>query len=346
MYYFSKDFQSPYMMSQFCEARNREDLSFTIYVYFVTAIEFISLIITFLLYIPFIRILLHTAQFHENLRRIFLLIALIFQLNFICRTILVLYEFDVIRLTGWFRDDFPFMVACFLRYYLAITGMGCVAKILIERVCASKFIEDYEHTKRSYIFSVVLVINVTLGCTIATSIGFLVAIDEESLYRFLINFFLPFCGLLFICHGLAYFYLNTFNVKLLKELSAGVVGKRGYNLSMRFQVDENIKAIKLLNRVIIWMTFYGIATALVGTLHFAVLEEKNLWLGCFIEVWISGYVAFFLFICLWAVSEWRREFYAYFRNLFGTVQTGKVKPIIHDMVAESNEYFNYYKNEW
>ncbi|CAJ0580406.1 unnamed protein product, partial [Mesorhabditis spiculigera] len=316
MYYYSKDFQRLYLLPMFCNATNDGDSLYSMFIYTITLFEFGIHFISLAGYIPFIKIVHESRLFHPNLRKFIVFFALLLQLNFPIRTILLFYEFEVVSVTGRLAQDWLLLLPCTLRYFLACVSTLSFFVIINERIAATYFIKDYEQHKRSWIFGIIMFSFLILGTTVCPLIGFCWIVHDwpmfassmmryfllvvsvlfvfnlinerlaatwfvldyekrkrtyifgsmmaqffvlgtvfsvvggflatgDFLYLFIIDIFLPLCFLLVTWQSAGYFYLVNYNTKLLAELSRDIIGKRGYHLSMRYQVAENLRAIKV-----------------------------------------------------------------------------------------------------
>ncbi|CAJ0568708.1 unnamed protein product, partial [Mesorhabditis spiculigera] len=348
MYYYSKDFQRLYLLPMFCNATNDGDSLYSMFIYTITLFEFGIHFISLAGYIPFIKIVHESRLFHPNLRKFIVFFALLLQLNFPTRTILLFYEFEVVSVTGRLAQDWLLLLPCTLRYFLACVSTLSFFVIINERIAATYFIKDYEQHKRSWIFGIIMFSFLILGTTVCPLIGFYVS--GARLIVFLCFFLVPLSIFMVGWQTLAYYCLLKHNNKLLKELSRDLrPGKRGYHLSMRYQVSENLRALEMVKKIVFCLAISGISNGGLAIFHFIIFDERFPFIGCWMEVATALYVLFFLLTSLWAVDEWRQKFVDIMFPILGPgkrSETNSLSAPSTDIQAETNAYFQYYSNAW
>ncbi|CAJ0566605.1 unnamed protein product, partial [Mesorhabditis spiculigera] len=291
------------------------------YLYAVTGLEMLTIIGSTVLYIPFITVVATSGQFHKNLLRLFIFFET--------------PETDVLL----------FLVSAG-RVFLAIISALKMPVIVIERLFACCFIWDYEEKRRPWI-SYLLIYAQSL---------FAAAMGTFFLYAFASN---PRVSM--ICFGggylvlgavllIVYWRLSVYTDHVLAALSSMAYGQTGY-LSVRYQVEENIRVFRLMRRIVI-----GNAVTITVGLGIATLcwlaprDTLRAEMGkAFCELYIAFYVASFLVVCLWAVEDWRYRFFQLLSKTIRIEPNPGCRPsgfVAVDPNLEATIYFDFYRKAW
>ncbi|CAJ0582222.1 unnamed protein product, partial [Mesorhabditis spiculigera] len=309
--------------------------------YLITAFEFLTAIITIVLFVPFIRMIAHSAIFHSNLTRIFLFIAINMWFLEFAALLLIPYRLKFFPISvAWDLLAFLLSVYCF---FVVFVEALIVPQFTIERMFATHYVSNYEQHKwptiSSTIILSVILINGFGACfmTLAFAYAMVATIAVAA----------PIYLALSAGTILAYKRLHTYNEDLSTRLTRDDIGWE-YNLSLRFQVDENLRSLKLLHNLLIVLSGLNCFGALFGGLTFGVFAldstPAQLFGGLF-ELWIVSYSPIFLVVVLWSVEEWRHEYSNYWRVTLHLLPQ-VIRPEKPNRDVEAEQYFLYYRQSW
>ncbi|CAJ0922253.1 unnamed protein product, partial [Mesorhabditis belari] len=148
-----------------------------------------------------------------------------------------------------------------------------------------------------------------------------------------------------------YWRLWVYNHDVFKVLSDMQFGEKGYTLGVRFQVEENIRAMKLLRCFVIFNTVFIFINCFFGIMALEVFDTETpggqLILQTF-DLLIAVYTLSMLVICLYYVDEWGEQFLVSFFSMIGRNMQGNAKNAVKPLnsVQETDFYFNYYRQSW
>ncbi|CAJ0929600.1 unnamed protein product, partial [Mesorhabditis belari] len=228
-------------------------------------------------------------------------------------------------------------------FLAVLADVQFLEEITLERIFATYFIADYEQRKRPQISFLILLIVIILNISAAIFTLFAFAFDIVTT----ICIASPAYIVMALVTIYGYKKLHDYNEKLRTHLSKDHCGIE-YNLSLRFQVDENLRALKLLHTLLITLSFLNCLGAIFGVITFAIFDQTSIpaqILGSLFELWIVLYTLFFLFTVLYSVDEWRHHYVDIWRNIFG-LQPIEIRPEKRSRDSETTLYFDYYKQNW
>ncbi|KJH45328.1 hypothetical protein DICVIV_08645 [Dictyocaulus viviparus] len=110
--------------------------------------------------------------------------------------------------------------------------------LIVERVFASKFINDYEKLSRSWISKIILFITTTIAIffSVTVALGFY-TVSSIAITTCIIH----------IVYVFVYIYLFRKNYIELRDINQGIYQQNiRYTLSIKFQLTENQRVMKML----------------------------------------------------------------------------------------------------
>ncbi|CAJ0564304.1 unnamed protein product, partial [Mesorhabditis spiculigera] len=108
-----------------------------------------------------------------------------------------------------------------------------------------------------------------------------------------------------------HFYLTYTNSKIVEKMSNGKGSAKGYQLSMRYQIEENLRSLKLLRYFVAWSVVVNIV--LMGWVGWPLLAfnenelDSQVMMTC-LELLNACAIFAFTPISLLTVAEWRYQF--------------------------------------
>ncbi|CAJ0580537.1 unnamed protein product, partial [Mesorhabditis spiculigera] len=232
------------------------------------------------------------------------------------RAILIAFQFGLFEFPGPPINRYFVIFATYLRGITIVWNVFLIAGVLMERLAATLWVEDYEQIKFSEVSSIIIFLH-------AASAVVLLTIALEFVYNW-------------------YFFIVFF-----------VMGGSGILIIGSLVVEENVNALELVKSLTIG---YAVATSILGGCLgvLFILETPNtnfcqLMLALFdVGVALSGIM--YYFILLYRVKPWWNGFMANLRKIFGSnwvpelTRSSQIEPV--DTAAESAHYFSYYNNAW
>ncbi|CAL2033258.1 unnamed protein product [Caenorhabditis brenneri] len=215
--------------------------------------------------------------------------------------------------------------------------------LVLERLCATYYIEDYEHVRRRRI--PYLLIAFTNIITIPYSF-------------FILNNFIPFsiafaqCVVngAFIFFGYITFgFINIYSKKKLDNRKAR--GCDSYSLAKKFQIEENIRSFKLaIKMVIAAVTYLMLALVIVSLLVFKVFDGYE---SILVHVFDNVILGAALILCLTLIAcspSWTECFLSQL-PIIGSYRSPRVShfnflPDANSSTTESDVYFKQLKTAW
>ncbi|CAB3411324.1 unnamed protein product [Caenorhabditis bovis] len=222
-------------------------------------LEIICSLIVCGLVIKTIRAVYSSVVFHRNLNHILMWDIFIWFESLLFKFISLFYVSGFVpsgvaenHSQFWYSDDAslfptietlsniqPLNIACILRWHYLYTITTLLFFLASERLCASFFILDYEKKRRSYIFYSLF----------AFSNAFTLPMTYVTFFN--LASFCPLFSILVASNSIAlvmFLFNRIFNKKVIKKFNNCTTT---YSLAMRFQARENLKAAKLIQRIII-----------------------------------------------------------------------------------------------
>ncbi|CAJ0936410.1 unnamed protein product, partial [Mesorhabditis belari] len=216
-----------------------------------------------------IKIVRNSSTFHKNLRHILIIFITEYLISEMFRIVLMGYQFGYLSITGNVYIDSPLLIISLYRIYIYCAALSMLANALMERTFAVFFFRDYEYIERSWIQWFIQG-TVTTGCAFS-GVGYTFYGTQQPQL-----FFEIICAILLsliVIGSLAFLFISHLNASFLKLLLTTFDIKK-YTLSRRFQLEENVKALLLIKRIVLSHGLY----AIFGVLLFAgpyVIFELN-----------------------------------------------------------------------
>ncbi|CAB3403763.1 unnamed protein product [Caenorhabditis bovis] len=200
-----------------------------------------------------------SSVFHRNLNCLFLWASFSWGESLIFKIVTLFYVTGLVssgvpedQISFWYSDDpsiyptinsisdiVPLCIACLFRWHYFFTMTMMLFQISIERICATYYILDYEKKKRSHIFYSQLISSNLISLPM-TYIAFYNVLEFRKIFAALL-FPNIIANFLFVSNII-------FNHRIIKKFS---YDSTSYSLAMRFQANENLKAITLIQRIMI-----------------------------------------------------------------------------------------------
>ncbi|CAJ0585268.1 unnamed protein product, partial [Mesorhabditis spiculigera] len=320
-----------------------------LYLWTVTVTELMLILLSSLLYIPFVRLVAASSQFHPNLIRIFVFLSSSLAIHSLSRAILMLFQFEILhRYVSPFIDCLLFS-ASIVRAFLGSMAALTVPLIIIERIFATYYIWDYEAQPRLWV-SKWLIGFMTFVCLVIGT-GFLIefAIDPKAC----VYGFVSILGVVAVLLQIVYWRLSSHTDMVLSALSSMLYGEQGY-LSVRYQVEENIRVFRLMRRFVVANSLSMVVGMVIAFLCFFA-QTNSQWseiVKCFFELYIAIYVLNFVGICVRTVPEWRWQYRSRLNGclpysaLSGHHRVRPSQIIVIQPSMEAKVYFEIYNRSW
>ncbi|CAB04306.1 Serpentine Receptor, class E (Epsilon) [Caenorhabditis elegans] len=237
---------------------------------FVQAVLFL---LSFVCTVVGVKIALKFTIFHKNQRNIFIALLLLWFELLICRILLWAFKYSLaieiskaidcddechhLGRCSFEKNKFdPIFISAIMRYHYMFFVLATPVGILVERIFATVFVKDYEKESRYWIFGLIFFSQNMFACTMSvftTTMG--------ATFHFII---LTILGSL---SGSAVIYalVEYFNQRRLTKLE-NEHRTTNYTLSIRYQLKENLKTLKLMRQFFISIIVIIIAMGLANYL--------------------------------------------------------------------------------
>ncbi|CAJ0576775.1 unnamed protein product, partial [Mesorhabditis spiculigera] len=309
-----------------------------------TVVEMVLLVFIGLAYLPYFYVVATCSVYHPNLKRIMLLLILNSFLFLFTRFVLILYSFRYIDRTGDETSDLLLLIAGTVRLACMIVVFAMFPFILTERIFAVIYLWDYEHKRRTWISSIIIV-----GSAIVAPIGAIgLSIAVLEIRAFATYFGIPAFLLAMIGFAWGTGKLSRVNQKTLDDLNRK---NCEYGLSAKYQAAENQRCFGFANKFLYFSTFsdfFGTGVVIIHVLLYKQPTLNCLIAGAIFEHYSTLYPISYLFVSLYAVEEWRKKYFSIFEPILCGQKIGDTPPekanINHDQ--DTKDYFDYYKSTW
>ncbi|CAJ0920846.1 unnamed protein product, partial [Mesorhabditis belari] len=248
------------------------------------------------------------------------------------------------------------LIRCYTLLFLA----SIVPLITLERLMATIYLWDYEKSPRTYISLSIMLSSVLIFLTLSTFSCIAIAYD---MLRTVIGVVISLLGAILLS-GMLCAFLFTYNSKVLKWLDrvqqherveslTPRFGHRPYDLSVRYQIKENMRVFVILRRFLIITIISETFGSITGGIAFTAFESDSIigqvmMIG--VDLMLTLSFTTFPFGVLWIVKEWREKYDQWWRHLLRTnksvsVASSLIIPSI-DYAGDTNKYFDYYRQNW
>ncbi|CAI2329476.1 unnamed protein product [Caenorhabditis sp. 36 PRJEB53466] len=203
---------------------------------------------------------------------------------------------DEIPVLGASADAFPLFFGGFLIWHYMYSMVGIAFSFCVERMLATVLSGNYEQLNRTYISLLIL----------ATSHTSTLYLSYQTFYEHvqMVPTVIA-CMVCLIISCLMFVVTLLMNQKINKLQTTN--SRHFYTLAYRFQVKENIKALKLAQRVILCIAFYVFLNLiLLSTVFFNVFEHFNEPLIFLLENCIYLNPLLICPIVFYSIDPWRK----------------------------------------
>ncbi|CAI2332071.1 unnamed protein product [Caenorhabditis sp. 36 PRJEB53466] len=184
---------------------------------------------------------------HRNLQLLFVVSTIVYLLGCFARFYLIMVQFQIVT-----DLDTPYLlIAGLVRLEHYGLSLSAVLVITVERAFATYYVMDYESKPRKW----VAVLCVCVGLVYTQFFVIPICFYKAPLYYIIL-----FASVWTVLSKIVLFGLLRFNVRQLKRLSWKAENLRklnnvNYTLSKKFQVEENVKVIRLLQAMSLMLVF-------------------------------------------------------------------------------------------
>ncbi|XGW13114.1 hypothetical protein V3C99_013614 [Haemonchus contortus] len=213
----------------------------------LVAIEVLTICFSLAFLPTLIRVFNKTSLFHKNLIRITQALLICFYPNIMSRMVLFLYDVQVLSPEEKPYHGILLVTACFVRLWCLNIMILYLPAVIVERIFASKYINNYERYPRPWIHRIIVPLVVIISA---------IAALNDVLGR-INSFIIPTAAaLLFVAYCVAYITLFRRDSRRMRALDKGLYHKdTAYTLSTKFQLKENLRMMKVLTQLsLMWAT--------------------------------------------------------------------------------------------
>ncbi|CAI2306013.1 unnamed protein product [Caenorhabditis sp. 36 PRJEB53466] len=297
------------------------------------------------------------AIFHKNQRNIFISLLLLWFELLLCRILIWAFKYNLaieireeivctdechhfgrcsIRKNGF---D-PIFIAANMRYHYMYFVISTPIGILTERIFATILIKDYERKNRHWIFCLIFASQNVFACSMSVvtttgGITFQVLISAVVIALF--------------ASGIIYALVEYFNQQRLLVLEKEHRTTK-YTLSIRYQLKENLKTLKLMRRFFMSIISFIIAMGLANSLPVILNLDENVIMTTrvYMDYIFHSNPVFLVPTALFTIENYRKYTCNKARTTFGMrveshkVDIRKLRPQID---RESDMYFAIFEKQ-
>ncbi|CAJ0586656.1 unnamed protein product, partial [Mesorhabditis spiculigera] len=325
--------------------RTSYDTSEPVKIFELFLISVLSIALSFMLLV-----IRRSRRFHRNLEMIFANMFINFGLFVTGRTILIFYQLRIVLISGNMATDYPLILASFLWLHSVFNLSMFPLSVVIERIFAAKYIEEYEQRSLICIPLTIILIKFTLSLV--------------SAYMVLMNFFYDFVIIaalalpaVTIFAGSAFIMLLIllrWNRLQLKTLMRTDTNREftGHYLSRRFQITENIEVLVLLKKLMLVSCIGTAFIASVGGVAMCCTNESGLfarYLFSFFNMSPIIYQESYLLTIILLVGSWRDDFLYLLQKIVMCSAVRRQRKVFVDQVSHREQqglYFEMYARNW
>ncbi|CAJ0950928.1 unnamed protein product, partial [Mesorhabditis belari] len=206
-------------------------------------VELWGFVFSFTIELLAIYVVVTSSAYHENFR--YILGTYLFEHVFsqLCRMILILFQFDTFTISGNVFTDLPIFICSQARIQLYVASICALYSIVMERSFATYYLRDYEHFRRAW----VQVFCFGYSVPVQVIAGLIYAFFGVNFTRILfIMMFIIVNSQLVLIIG-TFLALYWYNHKKFNSLTKDYEIRK-YSLSIRFQLEENLRALHMVGR--------------------------------------------------------------------------------------------------
>ncbi|CAJ0587545.1 unnamed protein product, partial [Mesorhabditis spiculigera] len=304
-------------------------------------------------------LLIRSGHFHLNLRLIYLSIVILIFVAVFSRILLIIFQFQWLRYEGEGSLPLLAVAATFGRFTPLIYEVACFCPwVCIERLVASRDPAEYERNR-----SPRLAIGLTVvGLVEASIVTYLVVFHLYENYKLLFAIFFPAVGAVTVGAFFCLRSLLAWNLKRHREMTQfqkNRLHRRNFQaeyLSRRFQLEENIEVLQLMNRLFRWSVAGNITAVFFGGIPTVLLDTNSLpaqLMLVFFDLTVMITIIVHMWLLIFGVESFRRDYWLLWRfvlripeprvSALGEKRGSKAPFSLED---EKNMYFTYYQQYW
>ncbi|CAB3410701.1 unnamed protein product [Caenorhabditis bovis] len=297
------------------------------------------------------------STFHKNLRNIFIALIFVWFELFICRLLVFRFQHILANFDGdideldecgrigncslsanWADSIF---IAANLRYHYMYFVMFTPIAILSERISATILIHDYEKKRRSWIYVIILIAQTIFSVSFALI---------TTSFRLTFVALIVCTGTIMIAAILIYILVEYINKKRLLKLEQDH-RNTNYSLSIRYQLKENLKTLKLMRRFFLSIIGFIVVMALTNSIPVLLKfpESAILSIREYLDYLFHANPIILVPTAILTIESYRRFFLSRTRQLFGiryeSQRNNLNKLKLPANVNESDVYFEIFERQ-
>ncbi|CAJ0593410.1 unnamed protein product [Cylicocyclus nassatus] len=209
----------------------------------------------------------------------------------IARISIMVYDIGLIRKTGAFDPSlFTLFAVRFVPMAFLITTIPAA---IVERVFASYYIRDYENAKRAWIS---YLIN---GSSFVIAAAYYLVLQSLAIGLYMTVLLLFITLLIFVLPAFAMMVVHRRDTAKLRDLdNESGISILNYTLSIKFQLEENVRVSKFVFNASIGYAMWGTVGTLMGVVTWAIFKEEHPISQLFAAL-INIYIALSFAIAVW-----------------------------------------------
>ncbi|CAL2044529.1 unnamed protein product [Caenorhabditis brenneri] len=186
-------------------------------------------------------------------------------------------------------------------YHFIFNVMCAPIVIVFERSLATKFVFDYERKKRRIILITLFIFQFSFSTTFTLLTIF-------NILRYVSAAVIA--GLIAVSSLLAFLYINRINKRTLRFVETQNRDIK-FNLSVRYQLRENVKTFKMLTTLLIMLTVLIVLLAFLKTIPMIsdITEDTKYMFKVSTDLIVHAGPIYVTPTLFWAVEDYRRIFY-------------------------------------
>uniref|UniRef100_A0A7I4Y082 G protein-coupled receptor n=1 Tax=Haemonchus contortus TaxID=6289 RepID=A0A7I4Y082_HAECO len=283
--------------------------------------------------------------FHENLIKIMQVHLLAVTVSEASRILAILYETRIIE-----RSEDNFDVVVFVTVAVRTASLcpllTMIPAMITERSFASRFISNYEKLPRYWIS---FLIN---GISIVLSVSYYVLAMLACMSTFFLLVMILISVLIMTLSCVAIIMVHRKDVAILRDLTNKTgVSTVTYTLSLKFQLEENVRVTRLLMFLSVGYSVWGFFGCGFFSSAFIIFDPTDP-LGQLFYALFNNYTALSLAILvwwlLWTIGDLRRMLRTRFASCCGILKMNVEQPSVvsKENVHRIDDHFNQLQAAW
>ncbi|CAO4360780.1 unnamed protein product [Caenorhabditis nigoni] len=295
--------------------------------------------------------------FHKNQRNIFISLLLLWFELLLCRVLLWAFKYslaieirDAIECNDachhfgkcTFQENMfdPIFIAANMRYHYMYFVITTPMGILTERIFATILVKDYEKKSRHWIFCLIFLAQNLFACTMSV-----VTTTKGITFQVLISAVI----ISLFSSAVIYALVEYFNQQRLMVLEREH-RTTNYTLSIRYQLKENLKTLKLMRRFFISIIAIIIAMGLANSLPVILNLEEDviMTIRVYMDYIFHSNPVFLVPTAIFTIESYRKFAFNKARTTFGMrVESHKVdiRKLRPEVERETDTYFAIFERQ-